>query len=437
MLTKLYEADGFCECGKEHKLDSKIYSGKGAVNSLADIIRCEGARSVYVVADNNTYSAGGEAVCRVLDGIGASYEVFNFGESPFPNEEAVEAVYHAMPKSADMIVAIGSGVINDISKIIAKECGLKFVIVATAPSMDGYASNTSSMTFRGLKISHPSGAAKYIIGDTDILVTAPVCMMVSGIGDMLAKFVSICEWRIANLLFGEYYCEKIADLVRYSLKKCLEDTPALMRREPEAVENVFAALTISSVAMNYAGVSRPASGCEHYISHMLDMRGEEFNTPTDFHGTQCATATYIVTKLYEKIKAITPDENKAISRMADFKYEDRAKELRRYLGKAAESMIALEAKEKKFTRENHEKRLKTLVEKWDALIAIVNEELPSVEYLDEVFASLGLNKDFSYLGIDKDTERRAFLYSGDIRDKYVLSRLAMDIGLDKDLAELI
>ena len=141
--------------------------------------------------------------------------------------------------------------------------------------------------------------------------------------------------------------------------------------------------------------------------------------------------------LYEKIKAITPDESKAISRMADFKYEDRAKELRRYLGKAAESMIALEAKEKKFTKENHEKRLKTLVEKWDALIGIINEELPSVEYLDEVFASLGLNKDFSYLGIDKDTERRAFLYSGDIRDKYVLSRLAMDIGLDKELAELI
>jgi glycerol-1-phosphate dehydrogenase [NAD(P)+] len=303
--------------------------------------------------------------------------------------------------------------------------------------MDGYASNTSSMTFRGLKISHPSGAAKYIIGDTDILVTAPTDMMVSGIGDMLAKFVSICEWRIANLLFGEYYCEKVADLVRYSLKKCLEDLPALMRKEPVAVENVFAALTISSVAMNYAGVSRPASGCEHYISHMLDMRGEEFNTPTDFHGTQCATATYIVTKLYEKIKSITPDENRAISRMADFKYEDRAEELRRYLGKAAESMIALEAKEKKFTRENHQKRLNTIIEKWNAVISIINEELPSVEYLDEIFATLGLHKDFSYLGIDKDTEKRAFLYSGDIRDKYVLSRLAMDLGIDKEIAELI
>lgn len=437
MLSKLYETEGLCECGKEHKLDSKIYSGKGAVNALAGIIEAEGAKCVYVVADNNTYSAGGDTVCRVLDGIGTTYEVFNFGESPFPNEKAVEAVYRAMPKGADMLVAIGSGVINDISKIIAKECGLKFVIVATAPSMDGYASNTSSMTFRGLKISHPSGAAKYIIGDTDILVTAPTDMMVSGIGDMLAKFVSICEWRIANLLFGEYYCEKIADLVRYSLKKCTEDLPALMRREPSAVESVFAALTISSVAMNYAGVSRPASGCEHYISHMLDMRGEEFNTPTDFHGTQCATATYIVTKLYEKIKMITPDENKARLRMADLRYEERAAELREYLGKAAESMISLEAKEKKFTKENHEKRLKTLIEKWDSVIAIIKEELPSTEYLDGVFATLGLHKDFSYLGIDKDTEKRAFLYSGDIRDKYVLSRLAMDLGIDKEIAKLI
>jgi glycerol dehydrogenase-like iron-containing ADH family enzyme len=170
---------------------------------------------------------------------------------------------------------------------------------------------------------------------------------------------------------------------------------------------------------------------------MLDMRGEEFNTPTDFHGTQCATATYIVTKLYEKIKMITPDENKAKSRMADFSYEERAAELREYLGKAAESMISLEAKEKKFTKENHEKRLDTLMKKWDSVIAIIGEELPTVEYLDGVFAVLGLNKDFSYLGIDKDTEKRAFLYSGDIRDKYVLSRLAMDLGIDKEIAELI
>ena len=41
------------------------------------------------------------------------------------------------------------------------------------------------------------------------LAEAPVEMMISGLGDMLAKYVSICEWRISNIINGEYYCEDI------------------------------------------------------------------------------------------------------------------------------------------------------------------------------------------------------------------------------------
>ena len=200
-------------------------------------------------------------------------------------------------KSCDVVVGVGSGVINDVCKILSNATGNPYIIVGTAPSMDGYASATSSMSRDGVKVSLNSRCADVIIGDTDILKTAPDHMLRSGLGDMLAKFVSIAEWRIAHLITGEYYCEEVAQLIRTALKKCVDNAEGLLKREDAAVEAVFEGLVIGGVAMAYAGTSRPASGVEHYISHVLDMRGMEFGTPVDLHGTQCAVGTLIAVKL--------------------------------------------------------------------------------------------------------------------------------------------
>lgn len=199
----------------------------------------------------------------------------------------------------DLIIAVGPGVINDIGKFLSKLTKTSYIIVATAPSMDGYASATSSMAMDGLKISLHTKCPDVIIGDTDVLKNAPIRMLQAGIGDMLAKHVSICEWRIAHLLIGEYYCEYVADLVRSALKKCVENAYGVLKREPEAVKAVFDGLIICGRAMEYAGISRPASGVEHYISHVWDMRGLEFGTKTDLHGIQCAIVTLVATPIYE------------------------------------------------------------------------------------------------------------------------------------------
>ena len=164
--------------------------------------------------------------------------------------------------------------------------------------MDGYASATSSMTRSGLKISLPSRGADVILGDSDILCQAPMKLLRSGLGDMLAKYISICEWRVAHLLLGEYYCEEIADLVRSAVNQCVAHAEGLLNRDKDAVMAVFDGLIIGGVAMNYAGLSRPASGVEHYISHVLDMRAVEFGEKAELHGLQCAAGTYIAAKAY-------------------------------------------------------------------------------------------------------------------------------------------
>ena len=425
-----------CSCGKIHSFDSEIFTGKGAVSKLADVLCASGSKKVFVFADKNTYAAGGEAVENILKNCDLKYSVFVYSESPKPDEHGLGSAVIHCPPDADTVIAIGSGVINDIGKMLTSIGKKKYIIVATAPSMDGYASTSSSMCRDGLKVSLSSKSAEVIIGDTDILKTAPTKMMISGLGDMLAKYISICEWRISNLITGEYYCEKIADLTRIALKNCIKASENILSRSDNAIEALFDGLTIGSVAMNYAGISRPASGAEHYISHIIDMRSEEFGTPADLHGIQCAIGTYITAKLYKKLCSEKPDFEKGVSYAESFDFSDWSERLRALLGKGAESMIELEGKEGKYNTAAHRERLKLIIEKWDDIIRIVNEELPELSELDRLYESLSIPTSPTEIGTDAALIPEIFRASKDIRDKYVLPRLLWDLGLLDEYASL-
>ena len=426
-----------CKCGKQHIFHSKVIVKDGAILELPGILKQYDAKKVFLVADKNTFTAAGKDVAKLIE---KSVKITSciFGEDALePDEHSVGRAIMYYEADCDVVIGVGSGVINDISKIVANVAGKPYIIVGTAPSMDGYASATSSMTRDGLKISLPSKCADVIIGDLDVLCQAPAKMMASGLGDMLAKYVSICEWRIANLITGEYYCEDIAQLVREALKKCTDNADGLLKRDKEAVKAVFEGLVIGGVAMAYACVSRPASGVEHYFSHVWDMRGVEFGTQVDFHGIQCAMATYHAIKLYEIVKTITPDYEKASAYVNAFDLDEWHRTLRQFLGKGAEAMIALEKKEGKYRKDTHCARFNIIAENWDTIMKIIQEELPPSENIAKLLHTIGISTDLNTLGVDRECAQTTFKATKDIRDKYVLSRLAWDLGVLDELSQKI
>ena len=428
-LTKIKSEN--CACKKAHiNPIGEILVGAGVTKDLPAVLCRMGIKKPFVLSDINTYKAAGEYVCRVLAQNGVAYKSFTVDEEmPEPDEKTVGSAVMNYDLSCDAVIAVGSGVINDTGKILAATANKPYIIVGTAPSMDGYASATSSMTRGGLKISLPSKSADVIIGDLDILKNAPMHMLVAGLGDMLAKYISVCEWRIANLITGEYYCEQIASLVRTALKKCVDNAKGLLERNEEAVKAVFEGLVIGGIAMTYAGVSRPASGVEHYFSHVWDMRGVEFGEKVELHGIQCAVGTLLAAKYYEKLKSIKPDKKKALDYAATFDYNAYSALLTEFLGKGAKSMIELEKKEGKYDLDSHAKRLDIILENWDTILKIIDEEIPSGAELDELFALIGAPKTVLEIGIDPATLPFTFKATKDIRDKYVLSRICWDLGI--------
>lgn len=423
-----------CSCGKKHIFSSDVVVGKGVIAQLPQYVRKFQANKAFVLSDKHTYAAAGARVCEILKQSDIPYVSYSFDADALePDERSVGSAMMYYNPACDIIIGVGSGVINDIAKIVSNISGKPYIIVGTAPSMDGYASASSSMTRDGLKISLPSRSADVIIGDTDILCQAPLHMMKSGLGDMIAKYVSICEWRISHLITGEYYCENVATLIRNALKRCTDNAEGLLKRDEAAVQAVFEGLVIGGVAMNYAGLSRPASGVEHYISHVLDMRGAEFGTTVDLHGIQCAIGTVIALGLYDKLRNITPDREKALRYAAAFDKEDWNTQLRQLLGKGAESMIALEAKEGKYDVAAHQERLEVILSHWDDILRILDEELPSPAWLNSLMDTIEAPKTLGQIGIDEALLPVVFRATKDIRDKYVLSRLAWDLGILEEL----
>ncbi len=424
-----------CECGKIHSaLIDECIVEKGAINKITEILKKYNCKKPFIVTDSNTYKAAGEKVCYTLNQNGIEYSKHILNSTGLePNETAVGSVIMHFDKKCDIIIGVGSGVVNDISKILANVTDRKYIIVATAPSMDGYASATSSVTRDGLKISLNSKCANVVIGDIDVLKNAPLHMLKSGLGDMLAKYVSICEWRISNIITGEYYCEKVAELIRNALKKCVDNADKLLERDEIAVQAVFEGLVLGGVAMNFAGLSRPASGVEHYFSHVWDMRGEEFKTPVDLHGIQCAIGTLMSLKIYEKIKKVTPDKEKAFKYVENFDYEKWKTTLSSFLGKASETMIAIEEKEQKYNVKKHKDRFEIICNNWNKILKIIDEELPLSKDIENLLDKIEAPKTPSQIGIDEKDNLTTFMSTKDIRDKYVLSRLAWDLGIIEKL----
>lgn len=426
-----FKPNEMCSCGKVHTASEfECIIQKGAVDDIAKYVKKFNGKKAFLFADINTYPIAGEKIQSLLEKDNIACTEYIFSENHLePDEKAVGSLIMNYDSDSDVIIGLGSGVINDIGKILSKTTGKPYIIVATAPSMDGYASGSSSMAMAGVKVSLNTVCPDVIIGDIDILKTAPVHMIKSGLGDMLAKYTSICEWRISNVVNGEYYCENIAEFVRNSLRKCVSNASGILNKDDESIASVMEGLIGCGTAMDYAGMSRPASGIEHYLSHVWDMRTLEFGTPCDLHGIQCAIGSLYSIKAFEKLFDIIPDIEKGCAYAQSFDFEDWSRQLTDFIGNGAKAMIHLEEKEQKYNVEKHRKRIGVISENWDKILDIIKEELPSSVEFEKILDTIKCPKTVEEIGIDRSILPMTFKSAKDIRDKYVLPRLMWDLGI--------
>ena len=261
-------------------------------------------RLALLIADERTWDAAGAAVAASLREAGA--EVVE--PMIYPGSPALYASYGHCVEIKDRLretgalgVAIGSGTINDLVKLAAGELDEPYAVVGTAASMDGYTGFGAPMTRDGLKITMPCPAPRAVIFDLDVAAGAPAPMAASGYGDLSAKIPAGADWILADVTRVDPIHQLAWDLVQGGVKEALSRPKDLAAGIPEAYEGLCTGLVMSGLAMQVANSTRPASGADHYFSHLweLDHLGAELDPPLS-HGFKVAIGTLAMTAFYEK-----------------------------------------------------------------------------------------------------------------------------------------
>lgn len=308
-----------CSCAlKQHSIPVKALEiSSGAIGKVAQILA--DYHRIFLVADETTYEVAGKQVETILREAGMLSHCCILPSPALPDDTNVGRVLLAagtdapvyrieeMSQLPDYILAVGSGSINDICRMVAYRLGLEYGVVGTAPSMDGYASVVSPLVTCGKKIVYTCTIARHIIIDLDICAAAPYDMLLAGLGDMLGKYVALLDWEIAREHVGEYYCETLAGMVREAADRCTKSALALQKREIEAVRNTVEGLILSGECIAYAGTSRPASGTEHMIAQTWEVMDLEEGKIPNLHGIEVAEGTFASISMFRRLSRETSD----------------------------------------------------------------------------------------------------------------------------------
>lgn len=425
-----------CECGREHSASIKqLIIAEESIASLIPLLKVNGFSKAFLLYDQTTFKITGDKINSLLSDAGQAFSYYIIkSHEPVPNEHTIGEVLVNYDSLCDVFIAVGSGTINDLSRFISYKLGIPYMIIATAPSMDGYASNVAPLIINHMKITYEAHAPLVILGDISILKTAPMNMLAAGIGDILGKYTCLCDWEIAHIITGEYYCSYVADIVRSSLETVVANIGAASQKNDAAIKAVMNALILSGIAMSFAGNSRPASGSEHHLSHYWEMNYLFNGKKALLHGTKVGIGAIAVIKAYELLVNRPIDFDKARSYAAEYdthKWEDDMKKAYR---QAAETVIALERKVAKNKPEHVIARIKLLESNWVRLKQLT-DKLPSADLMRSYLEALAAPATPMSVGIDKELFIESFIAAKELRDRFGLLQILFDLGLTKQIAE--
>lgn len=426
-----------CDCGHTHYIPIRgVEIGPGALNTLPDYVTRLGYRKPFLLCDAITWKIAGVRCEELLRAAGIDCAVHVLTHLGFDEATLGEIVIH-LPSDADLMIGVGTGSITDMTRYSSFKLRLPCFTVATGAPMDGFAASIGIMNVNGLKLTMDAHSTEVIIGDTDILKTAPYRMTVAGFGDLLGKLTCLNDWELGRIVNGEHTCPNIVRLVKSCVDGVLRQAPRIKERDPEVLGGVMEGLVLSGAAISLYGSSRPASGAEHHMSHYWEVVNEQRGTTPAMHGEQVAVGTVLVLMLAEELLRLdTPDFDAARRAARSFDAAAWEREIRRAYGTAAGEVLELETKAQKNAVPGRLRRIDAMEARWEEIRAQLSS-LRSAATVRELLREIGCPCTPEEIGLDERDLRDTFLYCKEVRARYTLLSLVSDLGLMETLSERV
>jgi glycerol-1-phosphate dehydrogenase [NAD(P)+] len=412
-----------CACGRTHEITPKavVFTDDAIERMASACAEITSGRECVVIDDVRTREVAGDEVARAMADGGWGVRRLLL-EDPGPGRDPVcDDLTHdrLLPQveGADLVLPVGSGVINDLGKWLAHDIGASYVTFATAASMNGYTSANVAPKIAGVKSLVRAQPPVLAFSRPRVIAEAPYEMTVSGLGDVLAKSVSSADWYLNHALFGDYYCARSVGLVAELEPLYLEHPQRIRAREEGALAAMFDALMLTGVAMTMVGTSAPASGGEHLISHSLDMLSAIDGRPHDFHGRQVGVGTILCAELYRRVLAIeSPQLGEAPAAITSELWGELADEVARNYASKRDRL----------------QQVATILgegDRWDRLREQLAAMVRTPETLHGCLAAAGGAVEAEDIGCDAERLTTAFVHGHEIRARFTILDLAYVLGL--------
>lgn len=408
--------NGICSCGREHSMVTQA-----AVIEKDSLLRFEELTQQYGIGGKccalygeNSYAATADRHPK------AEQEIVLRSEELHSDEKSTAEVLERLEKDVEVLIAVGSGTIHDIARFCAHKRGIRFVSCPTAASVDGFCSNVAAMTWYGYKKTVNAVAPEIVIADSEIIKNAPFEMVCSGVGDIMAKYTALAEWEISHAVTGEYLCRRTYEITRSAADTVMKSVLGLLCGEYEAFENVTYALLMSGIAMQMMGNSRPASGAEHHISHMIEMGPKKFEVlfPA-MHGEKTGVGTILAAKEYYRMA-----ETEDISQRALVYKPVSDTYLLDFFGEELAESVIDENREDCLAQVTPE----ALVKNWQRVREII-WKIPPPETLYAQLEKLEAKRDPEDIGITSNQIETLLEYSPLVRNRVTLMRMRRMLNL--------
>lgn len=408
-------------------------------------------KTALPVADMNTWSAAGRDLYGELKGSGVpTHKPHVFLESPRSNDAAVREILAAIdaadaePDTAGGIIllAIGSGTINDLCKRASFLRERPYFCFATAASVDGFASfGAPIMDDGGFKITRPCPAPRGIAAEPAVLERAPKVLTSSGYGDLFGKYTAGADWVLASLVTDDNPIHPQAwSLVHDLLHARTVHPKELSDGESAPLTDLFEGLVASGFAMQVSQSSRPASGTEHHFSHAWEMahvKGPDGKEPSHGHkvalGSICTLLAYI--KLFER--PFTRDDiPAALAAYSDWTAREAFVRSLFPAGPLCEAVVA-ECKAKQLEPDGLRARLERIADIWDELRDKVDAELMYLPRMKAMLDCAGCPTTPAQLGLTPERAAATTFAAQMIRRRYTVLDLAYETGRLAEVAAAI
>ena len=271
-------------------------------------------RSAVIIADKITWEIAGRKVYEHIESSSVKqHRPYVITDPELSAEWKYVQILEDFLASTDAIpVAVGSGVINDLTKLASFRTGRPYICIGTVASSDGYAAFGASIIRDGSKQTFECNAPYGIIMDTDIISHAPRHLTAAGYADLMAKITAGADWIAADAAKAEPINRAAFDLSQSGLRKIVSDFDI---DSGNSIEGLVHGLLQSGFAMQLNESSRPASGTEHLFCHLWDVQNLKLDGKNISHGFQVGIGVIVSTLLYEAL-LLTDIENMNISACA-------------------------------------------------------------------------------------------------------------------------